>query len=99
MRLFIFPIYTCRWYTSSGEVAVKEQSIQGGVDFSAAKRNPDGRLCVIQEKMVETVAKDPVMKCITKNVEICPFSYNVQFEPVQEEVGTKNLRDMIRAHG
>ena len=49
--------------------------------------------------MVETVAKDPVMKCTTKNVEICPFSYNVQFEPVQEEVGTKNLRDMIRAHG
>ena len=86
-------------HKSSGEAAVKEQSIQGGVDFSAAKRNPDGRLCVIQEKMVETVAKDPVMKCTTKNVEICPFSYNVQFEPVQEEVGTKNLRDTIWAHG
>ena len=72
-----------------GETAVKEQSIQRGVDFSAAKRNPDGRLCFTQEKIVETVTKDPVMKCTTKSVEICPFSYNVQFEPVQEEVGRK----------
>ena len=73
-------------YYSSGPLEQTQQSIQGGIDFSAAKRTPDGRLCVIKEKMVETVAKTPIMKCTMKNIEMCPYSYNVEFKPTQEEV-------------
>ena len=62
------------------------QSIEGGRDFSQAKRTQDGRLCVTEEKMVETVSKTPIMKCTTKNIEMCPYSYNVEFKATQEEV-------------
>ena len=35
------------------------QSIPGGVDFTKAVRTDDGRLCVIKQESVETVAKVP----------------------------------------
>ena len=31
--------------------------------------------------------KTPIMKCTTKNIEMCPYSYNVEFKATQEEVG------------
>ena len=62
------------------------QMVQGGIDFSQATRTPDGRLCVIKEAEVETVAKDPILECTHKNVEKCHYTYVTQFVPAQEEV-------------
>ena len=44
---------------------------------------------MIKEKDVETISKSPIMKCTIKNVETCPYSYNVEFKPVQEKVEDK----------
>ena len=55
------------------------------IDFSQAKRTADGRLCVIKETNVETLAKDPILECIHKNVEKCHYTYVTQFTPAQEE--------------
>ena len=61
-------------------------SVPVGIDFSAAKINPEGRLCVMKERFVETMSKSPIMKCTIKNVEVCPYLYNVEFKPVKEQV-------------
>jgi hypothetical protein len=57
----------------------------GGVDFSQATRQPDGRLCVIKEESVETLSKDPILECTHKDVEKCHYTYITQFDPTQEE--------------
>ena len=46
---------------------------------------------MIKEKDVETIAKSPIMKCTITNVETCPYSYNVEFKPVQEKVEARNI--------
>ena len=66
-------------------------SVPGGIDFSGAKRNPEGRLCFMKEKFVETMSKSPIMKCTIKTVEVCPYLYNVEFKPVQEQVRIINI--------
>ena len=73
-------------------------SVPGGIDFSAAKINNEGRLCVMKEKLLETMSKSPIMKCTIKTVEVCPYLYNVEFKPVQEQVhiiklGIDNILD------
>ena len=84
-------MYFCRPNTPQQQA----QSIQGDIDFSAAKRTPDGRLCVMKEKFVNTIAKSPIMKCTIKNVETCPYLYSVQFKPVQEQVGFEINSSMV----
>merc|ERR1712029_806639 len=64
---------------------------QGGIDFSQAQRTADGRLCVIKESQVQTLAKDPILECTHKNVEKCHYTYVTQFSPAQEEVCEENF--------
>jgi hypothetical protein len=54
------------------------QSIPGGIDFTKAVRTDDGRLCVIKQESVETVAK--VIKLLTLNYKILtvPVQYRVR---------------------
>ena len=38
--------------------------VEGGVDFSLAKRDPEsGKLCVLEEKEVDTMLKKPILEC------------------------------------
>ena len=60
-------------------------SIPDGIDFSQARRTADGRLCVIKESTVDTIAKDPILECIHKSVEKCHYTYVTEFSPSQEE--------------
>ena len=53
-----------------------------------ATRNADGKLCVLKEEMVQSVVKEPILKCTLKNVEKCHYTYITQFTPIREEVGT-----------
>ena len=64
---------------------------QGAIDFSKAQRTADGRLCVIKDSSVETLAKDPILECTHKNVQKCHYTYVTQFEPAQEEVCEENF--------
>ena len=57
----------------------------GAIDFSQAERTADGRLCVIKETTVDTIAKDPILECVHKNIEKCHYTYVTQFIPAQEE--------------
>jgi len=69
-----------------------EPAVPGGVDFSQARRTPDGRLCVIKEETIETLAKEPVLECVHKNIEKCHFTYITQFDPTQEEECNENFQ-------
>ena len=66
-------------------------SAPGGVDFSQATRQPDGRLCVIKEESVETLSKEPILECTHKNVEKCHYTYVTVFNPQQEEQCEENF--------
>merc|ERR1712037_539965 len=63
----------------------------GAIDFSQAERTADGRLCVIKETTVDTIAKDPILECVHKNIEKCHYTYVTQFTPAQEEVCEENF--------
>lgn len=48
-------------FTSFHTVDVK---VEGGVDFSLATRDPEsGKLCVLEEKEVDTMLKKPILEC------------------------------------
>ncbi len=67
--------------------------IQGqGLDFSKATRNADGNLCVFKEEMVQTVIKEPTLKCIHREVEKCHYTYVTRFVSTQEEVKILNKK-------
>ena len=66
-------------------------AVPGGVDFSQATRQPDGRLCVIKEESVETLSKDPILECTHKSVEKCHYTYVTVFNPQQEEQCEENF--------
>ena len=68
------------------------QAVPGGVDFSQATRTADGRLCVIKEETIETLAKEPVLECVHNNIEKCHYTYITQFEPTQEEECSENFQ-------
>ena len=68
-----------------------QQAEAGGVDFSQATRQADGRLCVIKEESVETLSKDPILECTHKNVEKCHYTYVTVFNPQQEEQCEENF--------
>ena len=51
-----------------------------------ATRNADGKLCVLKEEIVQSVVKEPILKCTLKNVEKCHYTYITQFTPIREEV-------------
>jgi len=65
-----------------GEIVRPVQNI----DFSQAKRNSDGKLCILKEEMVETMIKTPLKTCIHKNIEKCHYTYITTFTPTQQEV-------------
>ena len=67
-----------------------------GIDFSQAQRTADGRLCVIKESQVQTLAKDPILECTHKNVEKCHYTYVTQFESAQEEVCEENFEKLCQ---
>ena len=66
-------------------------AVPGGVDFSQATRQADGRLCVIKEESVETLSKDPILECTHKSVEKCHYTYVTVFNPQQEEQCEENF--------
>ena len=67
-----------------------------GIDFSQAQRTADGRLCVIKESSVETIAKDPILECTHKNVQKCHYTYVTQFTSAQEEVCEENFEKLCQ---
>ena len=68
-----------------------------------ATRNADGKLCVLKEEMVQSVVKEPILKCTLKNVEKCHYTYITQFTPIREEVNIicrdVGTRDSLGAWG
>ncbi len=44
-----------------------------------------------KESSVETLAKDPILECVHKNVEKCHYTYVTVFNPAQEEVCEENF--------
>ena len=63
----------------------------GGIDFSNAVVDPEtGQKCVIKSEEIESVAKDPILSCVHKNIEQCHYTYITQFTPSQEEVCQDN---------
>ena len=48
--------------------------------------------CSIQEETIETLAKEPVLECVHKNIEKCHFTYITQFDPTQEEECNENFQ-------
>lgn len=75
---------------------VKPAPFQGSIDFSQAQRTPDGRLCVIKEETLETLAKDPILECRHKNIEKCHYTYVTAFNSVQEEVCEENFEKLCQ---
>ena len=67
------------------------EATPGGVDFSQATRQSDGRLCVIKEETVETLSKDPILECTHKDEEQCHYTYITKFNPAQEELCEENF--------
>ena len=67
-----------------------------GIDFSKAERTADGRLCVIKESEIESIAKDPILECTHKNVEKCHYTYVTQFEAAQEEICQENFEKLCQ---
>ena len=43
---------------------IVDVEVEDGVDFSQAKRDPEsGKLCVLEEKEVDTLLKKPILEC------------------------------------
>ena len=43
---------------------IVDVEVEGGVDFSLATRDPEsGKLCVLEEKEVDTMLKKPILEC------------------------------------
>ena len=40
---------------------------------------------MIKETTVDTIAKDPILECVHKDIEKCHYTYVTQFTPAQEE--------------
>ena len=79
-----------------GEIVTPNENI----DFSQATRNADGKLCVLKEEIIETVVKEPLLKCTHKKLQKCHYTYITKFSPIQEEVSkiikSLSLRKMLQ---
>jgi len=65
----------------------------GGIDFSNAVLDEEtGYKCVMKTEEIETVAKDPILSCVHRNVEKCHYTYITQFTPSQEEKCDENYQ-------
>ena len=64
---------------------VDSKSQVNGFDFSGAALSEDGKLCIIKEDTIDTLSRDPVLKCEHKTVEKCHLTYVTYFNPSQEE--------------
>ena len=62
-----------------------------GVDFSQAVVNSEGKRCVVKNKSVENVKRQPILECTHKNVEKCHYTYVTVFNPQQEEQCEENF--------
>ena len=67
------------------------ESFPKGVDFSKAERTKDGRLCVVKIDMVESVTKDPVLRCEHKMENKCHYTYVTFFKPSQEKICSEHF--------
>ena len=65
--------------------------VQGGIDFSTAKVDENGALCVTREDVIETVIKDPVLECSHKEEEKCHLTYVTFYKPGQQEICEENF--------
>ena len=57
----------------------------GLFDFNDATLSEDGRLCIIKEDTIETMSRDPLLKCDHKLTTKCHVTYLTYFHPSQEE--------------
>ena len=60
-------------------------SVPGGVDFSTAVRQQDGRVCVVKQEEVQALDREQVLECSHAEEEKCHTTYLTLFSPVQEE--------------
>ena len=60
-------------------------SVPGGVDFSTAMRQQDGRVCVVKQEEVQALDREQVLECTHAEEEKCHNTYLTLFSPVQEE--------------
>ena len=63
----------------------------GAINFTKGIRNDKGLLCVVKEGIVKSIAKDPILNCVHRNVEKCHYTYVTYFRPNQEEVCEENF--------
>ena len=55
--MFTFYIFTLL-------IVIVIVEVEGGVDFSLATRDPEsGKMCVLEEKEVDTMLKKPILEC------------------------------------
>lgn len=80
----IVPMIEATEVTSDNEVAVSP--VNKNIDFSKATRNSAGKLCVLKEEMIQSVVKEPMLKCTHKEVEKCHYTYITKFTATQEQV-------------
>ena len=93
-------LVTCKppqtWANTPGGHDRKERQVktpEGGINFADAFIDEEtGQKCVIKTEEVETVAKDPILTCLHKNVEKCHYTYITQFTPSQEQVCQENYQ-------
>ncbi len=70
---------------------------KGMVDFTDARPDPEtGLLCVIKEDFVDSLRKDPILKCDHLKVRQCHFTYITKFSSNQEEVCDENFEKICQ---
>ena len=47
---------------------------------------------MIKEDTIETLAKEPVLECVHKDIEKCHYTYITQFSPTQQEECTETFQ-------
>ena len=64
----------------------ESENFPKGVDFSKATRTEDGRSCIVKIDMIESMAKDPILRCEHKTENKCHYTYITYFKPSKDEV-------------
>ena len=57
LHFYILHVYLLHFH-------IVDVEVEGGVDFSLATRDPEsGKMCVLEEKEVDTMLKKPILEC------------------------------------
>ena len=63
----------------------KRETGQTSINFGGGAISEDGRLCVLKEDTIETMVREPILKCDHKSIRKCHVTYVTFFSPSQEQ--------------